>query len=214
MDAPRWNLVFDFSWWQFVVISCSEEKNATARTTSEPHGTFCTPGELDCLRVLPAAGTYKAHLEIQVRALDLPAQPAEPGAWTEPRLEFTQSEDIWLARDSQGNVQGIRNLSDEEGIQFVQAGSVLCVGFRYEPAVCRTPDEGETALRVSELERTYGDVLSRWLERMEGKKEKKSGWAAVLKKNIEKLENAENRSLTGNAAIEPENRNVRLQLAL
>ena len=164
------------------------------------------------MRVLPPVGTYKAHVEIQVHALDVPAQIDEFATWTKPRLDFVQSEDIGLTRDAHGNVQGWRNLSDEEGIQFVFLDSQFCVGFRYEPTVCRTPDEGEVNLRVSELERTYSDVVARVSSQLEWTKEQ-NAWIATLKNNSKHVENLFTiRSLTGHATTLQNTGEIRVQL--
>ncbi len=48
-------------------------------------------------------------------------------------------------------------------------GTEFCIGFRYEPAVCRPADEGEVEKRFQELAGTYREVLkwihgkSRWV---------------------------------------------------
>ncbi len=196
-----------------VWLSCSRTPFSGGREELSPHASFCTPGEPDCMRVLPPSGTFRAHVELRVQALSAPPLPAEPGNWTEPKVEFVQGEDVLLAREAGGNVRGERNLTDEEGIHFVHVGNVFCLGFRYEPAVCRTPDEGEVALRMAELEGTYGQVLERVAGRMEWKKSGE-GWVAVLREEGKKDENdAVVRSLTGTAKKARDGQDIHVRLS-
>lgn len=194
------------------LFSCSGEKTPETRMESEKHAVFCSPGEPDCLRVLPPVGTYKARVEIQVQALDAPMPPAEPGNWNDPRTSFTQTEDILLVQDARGNLRGERNLGEEDGIHFAKVDSLFCVGFRYEPAICRTPDEQEPATRAAELEHTYGDVLARLGGRLAWKKEK-DGWVAMLNENGDESENINKvLSLKGSAAKSEQSGDIRMQL--
>jgi hypothetical protein len=77
-------------------------------------------------------------------------------------MELVQQETIRLSRDARGNVRGVRELADEDGLHFTYVDSEFCLGFRYEPEVCRAPDEGEVEKIVGELAGTYREVMS-WI---------------------------------------------------
>jgi hypothetical protein len=125
----------------------------------------CLPDRPECLRVLPGIGTYSASVTIETRATSVPPAPAggEPDQWTPARMELAQKETILLRRDAGGNVQGVRELADEDGFHFALVDTEFCLGFRYEPAVCRGADEGEVERRFQELAGTYREVLS-WID--------------------------------------------------
>ncbi len=125
----------------------------------------CLPDQPDCPRVLPGVGTYRATIRIEVKATSVPPAPAggTPDEWTPAEMELVQQESVVLRRDAKGNIQGIRELADEDGIHFVFVEPKFCIGLRYEPAVCRDADEGEVTRRVAELAGTWREVLG-WVK--------------------------------------------------
>jgi len=146
--------------------TCSYRTRGDAAGEGDARGEVsCLPDRPECLRVLPGAGTYSATVKIETKAMSVPSTPAGggPDEWTPAQMELVQQETVLLSRDAKGNVQGVRELADEDGFHFVAVDSELCLGFRYEPAVCRSADEGETEKRFQELAGTYREVL-RWID--------------------------------------------------
>jgi len=161
------------AWLPFLVFvlvligsACSSRDRVNAPGPGDPRTeASCLPDHPDCLRVLPGVGTYRATVRIEVKATSVPQAPAggAPDEWTPAEMELMQQESVVLRRDDKGNVQGIRELADEDGIHFTSIEPRFCLGFRYEPAVCRDADEGEVERRVAELAGTYREVLG-WVK--------------------------------------------------
>lgn len=208
-------ILFFGACWGFaclLVASCTG-KRTPASSDTPARRLFCTPGEPQCTKVLPDAGSYKAQIEISVQALNPPPPAAEPDAWTDPITRFEQQETVELVRDAHGNVRGVRNLSDEEGLHFARVGQIYCVGFRYEPAVCRTPDEGEVEMRIAEFENTYAEILARLPGRLEWKDIKGEKIARLEDFQPDKNAAMEVHALSGRSFVDGQSGDIHLELA-
>lgn len=148
-----------------ILTACSSRAREDAVGPGDPRSeASCMPDRPECLRVLPGAGTYSATVRIEAKATSVPPAPTggQPDEWTPAQMELVQQETVRLRRDAKGNVQGVRELADEDGLHFTYVDSEFCLGFRYEPEVCRAADESEVENRFNELAGTYREILS-WI---------------------------------------------------
>ncbi|MBU1220130.1 hypothetical protein KKF34_10550 [Myxococcota bacterium] len=76
-------------------------------------------------------------------------------------------ENITLRRDENGSMHGIRNLSSEDGYEFIVfPDDRICVRLRYEKYVCRSESENEGQIRSLEILRTPQEFIAPFVDNL------------------------------------------------
>ncbi len=162
------------------------------------------------MRLLPGTGTYEGKLQLRITARSTPAPPTSgsAGEWTVAQMESSMEETIHVRRDATGHVAGRRDLTPDEGFHFVLVDRQICLGFRYEPPVCRTPDENEGEQRIAELLGAWEDIHFFLEEQAKWHPENDNG--AIKKYKLSRAESPKKpggklRELTGSFSFNPTN---------
>lgn len=96
-------------------------------------------------------------------------------------------ETIILRRDEIGAMHGIRNLSSEDGYEFIVfPDDRICVRLRYEKYVCRSESENEGQTRSLEILRTPQEFIAPFLDNLVVSTKKKEKSETLFESDLKK----------------------------